>query len=195
MVHHEGLLELDATYLFETSPNILRYREQPATIRYHDGRTTRRYTPDFELELANGTSICVEIKPVRSLLHEDVQDKLQHVAEAMCTARTPFVVLSEEHLRIEPRQSNLRWIYHHMARVSPSGDAATATLLRYGTRFPLSIRAASELLAASGIEPFSLLVAGRLRCCLNQAISYDTLLHLADEDDDGWFWISKELGF
>lgn len=30
MIHHEGLLELDAIYLFETSPEIARYREQPS---------------------------------------------------------------------------------------------------------------------------------------------------------------------
>jgi len=39
MIHHEGLLELDAIYLFEASPNIVRYREQPTTI--HRGGTEK----------------------------------------------------------------------------------------------------------------------------------------------------------
>ena len=49
MVHYEGLLELDAIYLFETSLRIVRYREQPHTYLYPDGEKLRRYTPDFEL--------------------------------------------------------------------------------------------------------------------------------------------------
>jgi len=56
MVHHEGLLELDAIYLFETSPRVVRYREQPPTIHYADGAKLRRYTPDFELLLVTGTN-------------------------------------------------------------------------------------------------------------------------------------------
>jgi len=52
MVHHEGLLELEAIYLFECSPCIIRYREQPVTIHYPDEAKLRRYTPDFEFESA-----------------------------------------------------------------------------------------------------------------------------------------------
>lgn len=49
MVHHEGLLELDAIYHFENSPLISAYTEQPETIQYPDDNRLRRYTPDFEL--------------------------------------------------------------------------------------------------------------------------------------------------
>lgn len=71
MVHHEGLLELDAIYLFEASPLIARFREQPITIQYPDGTRLRRYTPDFELVLATGEIVLVEIKPARRLASTD----------------------------------------------------------------------------------------------------------------------------
>ncbi|WP_230369777.1 Tn7 transposase TnsA N-terminal domain-containing protein [Paludibacterium denitrificans] len=76
MVDHEGLLELDAIYLFECSPEIVRYREQPLTLTYPDGHRLRRYTPDFELVLRSGEIILVEIKPTRSLVNDEVQHKL-----------------------------------------------------------------------------------------------------------------------
>jgi hypothetical protein len=42
IIHHEGLLELDAIYLFEASPQIVRYREQPQKIYYPDAARLRR---------------------------------------------------------------------------------------------------------------------------------------------------------
>lgn len=72
MIHHEGLLELDAIYLFEASPQIVRYREQPVTIKYPDGARLRRYTPDFELVLNTGEVVLIEVKPMRSLKDEEV---------------------------------------------------------------------------------------------------------------------------
>ena len=72
MVHHEGLLELDAIYLFEASPQIVRYREQPVTIKYPDGARLRRYTPDFELVLTTGEVVLIEVKPMRSLKDDEV---------------------------------------------------------------------------------------------------------------------------
>jgi hypothetical protein len=47
MVQHEGLLELDAIYLFETTHRVVRYREQPMTLHYPDGTRLRRYTLDL----------------------------------------------------------------------------------------------------------------------------------------------------
>lgn len=58
----KGLLELDAIYHFETSPLVCAYTEQPETVRYPDGNRLRRYTPDFALFLADGSSALIEIK-------------------------------------------------------------------------------------------------------------------------------------
>jgi hypothetical protein len=68
MVHHEGLLELDAIYLLEASPLVTGYREQPTTITYPDGDRVRRYTPDLEVTLDGGASVWIEVKPTASRL-------------------------------------------------------------------------------------------------------------------------------
>ena len=79
MIHYEGLLERDAILLFEMSPNIVRYREQPEAILYPDGARLRKYTPDFELCLMSGELVIVEIKPAHSLAREEVTHYLSCV--------------------------------------------------------------------------------------------------------------------
>lgn len=78
---HEGLLKLDAIYLFETHPGIVVYREQLLTLRHPDGLRLRRYTPNCELVLVNGEVVLVEIKPIRSLADAEVRHKLDCIEQ------------------------------------------------------------------------------------------------------------------
>lgn len=195
MVHHEGLLELDAINLFEASPRIVRYREQPLQIRYPDGARLRRYTPDFELVLSTGEIVLIEVKPLRSLEDEEVRHKLDCVAAHLRRSAQIFVILTDACLRLEPRQSNLRWVYHQASRVPPTAEANRAAVRPHRHRFPLAIREAAGLLGASGLDPYSLLLAGQLTCELGQPLSLDTHVTLATEVDHGWFWITHEYGF
>lgn len=195
MVHHEGLLELDAIYLFETSPEIVRYREQPATVQYPDGPRLRRYTPDFELLLATGEVVIVEVKPIRFLEKEEIRIKFECIEEYMHSAGTSFVILTDKIIRQQPRLSNLRWVYHEAARIPPTKIAAQIAMSRHAERFPASIMTAREFLSERHIDPFSLLLAGMLRCSLETPITFDTSINISTEADDGWFWIAKEYGF
>jgi len=195
MVHHEGMLELEAIYLFETSPRIVRYREQPVTINYPDGDRLRRYTPDFELVLITGEIILIEVKPISSLQHDEVRHKLDCVAEYMRRSETAFVVLTDQVIRQEPRLSNLRWIYHRSSRVPPTSEAITVAINKYRSCFPLSIAVASTLINVAGVDPYSLLLAGHLRCSLEQPISLETLIDIELEVNNGWFCIAQEHDF
>lgn len=195
MVHHEGLLELEAAYLFEASPHVSRYREQPLTIHYPDGSRLRRYTPDFELLLTTGASVLVEVKPIRSLEDEEVRHKLDCVAAHFERASTAFMVLTDEKIRFEPRLSNLRWVYHHAGRVPPTQTSSDTAVAHCAGQLPMTIRQAGPMLALAGVNPCSLLMSGHLRCPLHTPVSETTLITLAKEADDGWFWIAQEHGF
>lgn len=195
MVHHEGLLELDAIYLFETSPRILSYREQPDTFSYPDGARLRRYTPDFELTLATSEQVLIEVKPRCSLEYHEVTHKLTCVADHLRRSSRRFIVLDDHTLRREPRQSNLRGIYHQAPRIPPSMAACRAALNRIAQHLPMQIASASRLLGDRAIDPFSLLLAGFLRCDLDRPITPETLLHLTEEADDAWFCIAQGHGF
>lgn len=195
MVQHEGLLELDAIYLFETNHRIVRYREQPITLTYPDGARLRRYTPDFELVLDSGQIVLVEIKPRRSLADLEVRHKLNCVAAFLSRSGRPFIVLNDGVIRQEPRLANLRWVYHQATRVPPTPDAALSSLRRHGAEFPMSFRTARARLSGSQVDPASLLLAGWLHCTLDTPVSLDTPLELNKENEDDWFWIAKEHGF
>jgi hypothetical protein len=195
MVHHEGLLELDAIYLFETSPLVARYREQPLTIHYPDGAKLRRYTPDFELLLVTGVTVLVEVKPMHRLTDSEVRHKLDCMATHLRRSVTPFAILTDKSLRDEPRQSSMRWLYHQAKRVPPTVDAMRVALHRHRSLFPTSIGESGSLLAECGVDPYSLLFAGFLRCSLETPVSLDTQINLSTESDDGWFCIAPEHGF
>lgn len=195
MVHHEGLLELDAIYLFETSPRVARYTEQPETVHYPDGARLRRYTPDFELTLDSGDSVLIEVKPRRNAEAADTQHKLNCVADHFSRHHRQFCVLTDDQIRIEPRLTNLRWIYHQAPRVHGSRMKANMALRRLVADFPMSISEASARLAAYDLEPYSLLLAGLLTCDLGCPLRLDTLLHTNLENDHDWFFISDRYGF
>lgn len=195
MVHHEGLLELDAIYLFETSPRIVRYREQPQSMQYPDGAKLHRYTPDFELVLVTGETVLIEVKPSRSLADDDVRHRLACVEAHLTRSATSFAILTEKDLREEPRQSSLRWLYHQATRLPPTADAMRAALRKHQSQFPTSIREAGALLIECSVDPYSLLLAGLLRCSLETPVSLDTSINLSSESEDDWFCLAPEFGF
>lgn len=195
MVQHEGLLELDAIYLFETTYRVVRYREQPMTLHYPDGARLRRYTPDFELVLNSGEVVLVEVKPTRSLRDPEVRHKLDCIAAHMQRTERTFVILNEEHIRREPRLFSLRWTLNQAPRIPPTYKAAHAALVRVQAGFPMSLRDASTCLSMHNVDPYSLLLSGLLHCSLDIPMSLETFVHLTEEPDHAWFWISKEFGF
>jgi hypothetical protein len=195
MVHHEGLLELDAIYLFEASPLIVRFREQPITTQYPDGKRLRRYTPDFELVLTTGEIVLVEIKPARRLASTDIRRTFNCIEEHMQRSSVRFAILTELVLRQEPRLTNLKWIYHCAARLPPTRAALDTALSRYLDKFPASIATVSALFAAADIDPYSALLAGQLQCRLDSAVDSHTTLTLPTEGHHDWFRISEEHGF
>jgi len=195
LVHCEGMLELDAAHLFELHPRITAYREQPAVFMYPDGSRVRRYTPDFEVRLASGKKIKIEIKPEASMLDPGVRHKLAMVDAHMRRLGEAFVVLTDGELRREPRQANIRSICRKASRVPPSHVAAVLAVARAAVMLPAPLSEATSLFPAGGGGVYSLLQLGLLRCELNAPLDADTQIHLTPEDDDGWFRLSQEHDF
>lgn len=79
----ESQLEQKACYVFEFSPEIIKYREQPLSIYYRLNGELLRYTPDFELTLLSGELIYVEVKPGAKLQTQELQEKLGAIKGAV----------------------------------------------------------------------------------------------------------------
>jgi hypothetical protein len=195
MVQHEGMLELDAIYHFETSPLIAQYTEQPLSIHYADGAQLRRYTPDFELHLVSGETILVEIKPKKYADGADTRHTLERVQEHFDRCDQPFVVLTDQVIRKDPRRSNLRKIYHLAPRIRPTFLKCSVELKGLSSLFPLHLREAIGPLSRVGLDPYSLLMVGLLTCDLGSPINDGSVLNICQEDDHAWFRLSDRFGF
>ncbi len=103
MVAFESLLERDALYLFEFSPAVANIQEQPFKLQYACGDVVRRYTPDFALDLHDGRTVIVEIKPENKLLQADVAESLRCIEAAFMRQGQVFRVLSDLTIRTQPR--------------------------------------------------------------------------------------------
>lgn len=195
MVHYEGLLERDAILLFEMSPNIVRYREQPSSIRYPDGSRLRKYTPDFELCLITGEVVLIEIKPAKNLLKEDVNHSLSCIHLFFQRNDQAFQVITDESIRQEPRLANLRWIHKRLPRVPVSKAAGILALAHSVAELPCSIQMLNQLLRIRNVDSYSLLAMGIAQCDLDTCIQATTEINLTKESDDAWFRISKKYDF
>ncbi|MFC3626993.1 TnsA endonuclease N-terminal domain-containing protein [Vogesella amnigena] len=123
MIGYEQLLELDALYLLEFSPQVLDIKEQPFKFHYGLSGRMRRYTPDFALTLSDGSALVIEVKPSRSLAKHEVQAKMEAIEEAMGRQGYNFLVRSEVEIRREPRLGNLKQLFKYRR------NAVTADLL------------------------------------------------------------------
>lgn len=110
MVQYESLLERDAIYLFEFSPGIVSYQEQPALILYEHECKTRKYYPDFELILKAGKPLHVEIKPEQKLQSYKLAEKYKAIHRRYQSHNANFLILTDILIRQEPLLSNLKTI-------------------------------------------------------------------------------------
>ncbi|MDD2991647.1 MAG: hypothetical protein PHI64_22165, partial [Zoogloea sp.] len=125
----------------------------------------------------------------------ETKHKLDRITEHFTRIGRVFAVLTDQQVRVEPRLGNLRWIYHQAPRIRPSLLKCDVALERLAVHFPASIQATKEVLTPVGLDPLSLLMAGRLTCNLDHPVDFDTQLHLSQESDHAWFRLSDRFGF
>ena len=193
MVHHEGLLELEACYLFEMSPLVISYREQPFRLRYADDARLRSYTPDFELTLDTGETVLVEIKPAAILARPENRQKYDQIASHMQRTGQRFSILTEKFIRSEPRLSNLRRAYRDLAAHRPSYERLRSLLPHLAALQSPCIHEVNTILKPYGVSAFDLLASGHLTCDLAQPLNLSTPVSINVESDHEWIQLSKKL--
>jgi len=104
LVQFESLLERDAIKLFESSKEIIQFREQPTIIYYHMDSEPKKYYPDFELQLLGGQVVHVEVKPSIKLSRLELAKKYRAINMHYSTRDEYFVLLTEKELRGDASQ-------------------------------------------------------------------------------------------
>ena len=110
MVEYESLLERDAIYLFEHSPGVVSFQEQPEVIMYEYENKIRKYYPDFAVTLSSGVILHIEIKPQTILIHPAISGKFEAIIQRYKNHSAQFLILTELTIRKEPMFTNLKTI-------------------------------------------------------------------------------------
>lgn len=172
MVAWESLLERDAIILFELSPGVVSYEEQPSIELYYDGSLPRRYYPDFALTLRNGSVAHVEVKPKKKLSNKLVYERLHLIAANYQRQSRQFWILTDDEIRKQPRLSNLTQCAYHIkaARVD---QPPVWQLHELKNREDWTVEKLAKTLG--GISSvFRLLASGLAFCDLSQPILHCT---------------------
>ncbi len=177
MIHWESQLERDAVYIFEFSPGVIKYQEQPFKTHYTFEGQTRRYTPDFTVTLSTGECIVVEVKPAERLLDPSERRRFDRIANHIQQLGFPFQILTEQEIRRPHLLENLQWLHRYR------GERLTSFERR---RFIDLLSAAQEITFASVeselTDPaaiWNLIGEGILICNLREPLTAGTILHLA----------------
>lgn len=171
MVAWESLLERDAILLIEFSPGVLSYQEQPALVQYTDGYRIRDYFPDFELELANGKRVHVEVKSAHQLAKPEFAAKYTAIAEHYSRKGLDYRIVTEAEICREPLQTNLRTLAYLAGRKGRTLPSTRELANRIGSEaVPFS-----AFSAEFGKEmTLRLIACGRLECDLTLPLEGDT---------------------
>ena len=111
----ESQLEKKACLLFEFSPAIKGYNEQPTPIHFHHEDGIRKYTPDFVLELTTGASVYVEVKPASKLSCDELKEKFRNIDTYFTRNGFDFILITDEELNQPTRLRNLNFLRPHLS--------------------------------------------------------------------------------
>lgn len=195
MIHHEGLIELDACYLFEMHPLVLRYREQPLKLKYPGGHRLRNYTPDFELTLRTGEIVLVEIKHSEILARKDVREKYDNIAAHLGSEGIDYAIITEEIIRLEPRLTTMKKASAVLTFPPPTDDFICTVISPLLANDSPTILELDDYLKHRGLTAADLLANGYLICDLDTEMSSSTTVSILKEPDHEWLRISEKLPF
>jgi hypothetical protein len=174
MIHWESQLERDAVFLFEFSPGVVSFREQPIRTFYTLDGKTRRYTPDFELTLRTGVAPLIEVKPAERIARPDEARRFRAIEHHFACHGRPFQILTEYQIRQSELLENLRLaMRHRTGTYSPQTRRHYVQLFRKARQMSFGTAA----LLAGGPEVVWNLIDQRLLFCnLRSIVTEHTLL-------------------
>lgn len=174
MIHWESQLERDAVYLFEFSPGVAAFREQPLTTYYTLDGKTRRYTPDFEIISRAGEAVLIEIKPAAKLLDPDESDRFRRIEEHFASHGRAFRILTDREIRQPVLLENLRLLMRN--RRAPASPFERRCIIELFAGKP-AISFANAAAPLGGVHAvWRLIGEGILSCDLSQHVNEQTVL-------------------
>ncbi|MFM0325480.1 TnsA endonuclease N-terminal domain-containing protein [Caballeronia glebae] len=179
-VAFESLIERDALLLFEFSRGVVSYREQPYSIYYSFEEKTRKYTPDFELTLASGSVLLIEVKPEEKALAPDEERWLRRIGEHFSELGVPFRVLTDTQIRGGALLPNLNTLFPYLTKPL-SGLQRRLSVAPLLDEQLLTVGHARARLGSTAAV-WQLLAQDLLTCDLRQPLSESTALIIQNRE-------------
>lgn len=181
MIHWESQLERDAVLLFEFSPGILAYREQPIRIHYSLDGKTRRYTPDFEVTLHTSDVHFIEVKPLEKTLDPEESNRLRRIQEHFERDGNTLRIITEIDIRQPVLLENLRVLFRYRRAALCAFDQRMARK-RFNSADAITFRDAATLIGGDQ-EVWHLIDQEILTCDLRNEITSKTILKITNEGE------------
>lgn len=176
----ESQLEKKACLLFEFSPAIKTYQEQPPSVHFHHDDGMRKYTPDFVLELATGATVYVEVKP-KSKLTSDLKNKLRNIDAHFLKNGSDFILITDDELNQPTRLKNLNFLRPYLA----SKCEKNASLISKGFNRNKPITLESLIHCTGSLSTaYTLIAHGVFAFDLDIPLTLTTLLTYSKEADN-----------
>lgn len=184
LVRCESLLEFDCLHLFEFARGVVRFIEQPKTIRYRLGTGSRTYTPDFAVDWSDGRRWLIEVKPAETLAEPRNQEKFDRLSEVFKNQGEQFLVLTDIQIRNSFRLAQIKALLQ--VRYGKWLDGASLPAVPSSLENRTIVEALR--IGASGRAIVHRLATRELACCLDTEITGSTvLLPFEESHDDALF--------
>lgn len=171
--------EHDAMIVLDMTPAVRSLTAQPETFDLRITGRGRRYTPDFLVELIDGSLIWLEVKHVDYMVRHPQLDGRQPLIEAICVLRGGrFILWTDTEIYRQPRWRNVRRLRAAVGHVTADRQAAILELCdKHGYPVPYSVvieRAACDLAFVEAA--LGLCALGRLTLDLERPVDADAML-------------------
>lgn len=112
MLHWESTHELNAFRLLDANPAVLRFCEQPLTVRYVLDGVEHDHYPDIQVVTEQGKELW-EVKTGEDAASPEVAQRTRLLAEALPAFGFAYRVVTAEDLAVQPRLANVLFVLRH----------------------------------------------------------------------------------
>lgn len=112
MLHWESTHELNAFRLLDANPAVVRFAEQPLTVRYVLDGAEHDHYPDIQVVTEQGKELW-EVKTSEDASSLEVTRRTRLLAEALPAFGFTYRLAIAEDLALQPRLTNLLFVLRH----------------------------------------------------------------------------------
>lgn len=116
VIECESALEATAAHYIDLSKPVSKFACQPFKIDLLVNGETVKYTPDFRVDMTNGQTLIVEVKPLTRCIEEETRMKLAAAHHHFSELGYEYVILTDEDIGDPEKLENLRTLRYY-ARV------------------------------------------------------------------------------